>query len=709
MKADNRILKTKVVQDYKRVMLDSLSASFPKLTREQLEVAINWSILNRHDNKPAYLDNNYTKRQINGTVLDILDYINKLEPIVTASGVLYKKHKEANNPMDKMIMGFLAQRSKFKITMYDFPKGSALFEKYNLLQLLEKLNANATYGVLGSGVSLFYNLYVAEAITTQGRSYISCSITLFESFLANNIKFNSLNEIIIFIDNIINEKAERKFDDFQILARPITREEVFLKLLHNADPTVWIPTEKEMLLLWERLQKVYQEDLNRIFYKNNLYCFCDLPIITEMIINILKKLDIPFMNPNKPPKIIEEELNYLTTILKEYVYYGHFYIDKLDRIDYMQRDVVTVVDTDSCMISFDGWYRYILNKVYNIDMPIKREKFDMMELIKVDEFGDKPKRRMMDILEPNLDYDFYTDEIIELHHTIYPMDVIPQDGLKYSIINIITYVCSELVVDYLDRYCTMAGSNRPGEKCSMIMKNEFLFKKLLLTPKKKNYASLQLLQEGNIVPNNQKASLGVSGLPINKSTLPDKIKAQFQKILYEDVLNTNGSIDQIAILKKLVIIEKQIVQSILNKETTYYKPDNIGSMSSYADPTRINGVMASVIYNEIRTPDMPAINLDERNKIFKVKTKINRNNVEKIKDTYPEVYEKLIRLLNHPKLSSKLETIAFPIDSNVPDWILEFVDINTIVNDNLKNFPLDSIGLKRLDNDSVNYSNIVKL
>ena len=132
-------------------------------------------------------------------------------------------------------------------------------------------------------------------------------------------------------------------------------------------------------------------------------------------------------------------------------------------------------------------------------------------------------------------------------------------------------------------------------------------------------------------------------------------------------------------------------------------------MSSYADPTRINGVMASVIYNEIRTSDMPAINLDERNKIFKVKTKINRNNVEKIKDTYPEVYEKLIRLLNHPKLSSKLETIAFPIDSNVPDWILEFVDINTIVNDNLKNFPLDSIGLKRLDNDSVNYSNIVKL
>ena len=147
----------------------------------------------------------------------------------------------------------------------------------------------------------------------------------------------------------------------------------------------------------------------------------------------------------------------------------------------------------------------------------------------------------------------------------------------------------------------------------------------------------------------------------------------------------------------------------MNKETTYYKPDNIGSVGSYKDPTRVNGIIASMVYNEIRTGDMPAINLDERNKIFKVKVIINRNNIHKIKDSDPEVYEKLLKLLDHPVLSSKLETIAFPMDSKVPDWILNFVDISAIVNDNLRNFPLDSIGLKRLDNDSVNYSNIIKL
>lgn len=148
MKANERILKTKVVKDYKRVMLDSLSASFSSLSRQELEEAIDWSILNRHDNKPAYLDNNYTKQKVNGTVIDILNYIDKLEPIVTASGVLYKKHKEADNPLDKMIMGFLDSRSAFKNTMFKYPKGSALFEKYNLLQLLEKLNAKWHWRVI---------------------------------------------------------------------------------------------------------------------------------------------------------------------------------------------------------------------------------------------------------------------------------------------------------------------------------------------------------------------------------------------------------------------------------------------------------------------------------------------------------------------------------------------------------------------------------
>lgn len=199
------------------------------------------------------------------------------------------------------------------------------------------------------------------------------------------------------------------------------------------------------------------------------------------------------------------------------------------------------------------------------------------------------------------------------------------------------------------------------------------------------------------------------GLPINKSTLSDSVKEKLQNLLYEEIL-TADKVDQVRVMKKLVIIEKEIFNSIMKKETKYYKPDNIAAMSTYAkDPLSVNGVVASMIYNIMRDDSMPAINLEERNKIIKIKLDVSKKNVHKIKDKYPEIYEKLVNLLNHPNLGTKVNTIALPVDVAVPDWVLEFVDFTTIVNDSLKNFPLDSIGLNRLENDSVNVSNIIQL
>ena len=239
------------------------------------------------------------------------------------------------------------------------------------------------------------------------------------------------------------------------------------------------------------------------------------------------------------------------------------------------------------------------------------------------------------------------------------------------------------------------------------MKNEFYFLSALLTPHRRNYADIQSLQEGNSIPESER--LAVMGLPINKTTLPEDIKEKMQNILVEDIL-TADNIDQVKIMKKLIILEKEIFNSIMNKETIYYKPDNIASINSYSkNPYEVNGIVAAMIYNALRDEDMPAINLEERNKIIKIKINVDKNSAERIKDKYPEVYEKLMALFDDPNLGKKVKIIALPVDVEVPDWILEFVDYNSIINDNLKNFPLESIGLRRFDNDSVNYSNIINL
>ena len=199
------------------------------------------------------------------------------------------------------------------------------------------------------------------------------------------------------------------------------------------------------------------------------------------------------------------------------------------------------------------------------------------------------------------------------------------------------------------------------------------------------------------------------GLSINKSVLPKDIKQKMQDILVEEIL-TADNIDQVNIMKKLIILEKDIFNSIMNKETKYYKPDNIASINSYSkNPYEVNGIVAAMIYNALRDDDMPAINLEERNKIIKVKINVDKKSAGRIKDKYPETYEKLMALFDHPNLGKKVKIIGFPVDVEIPDWVLEFVDYNTIINDNLKNFPLESIGLRRFDNDSVNFSNIINL
>ena len=166
--------------------------------------------------------------------------------------------------------------------------------------------------------------------------------------------------------------------------------------------------------------------------------------------------------------------------------------------------------TDSTIISFDAWYRFVLEKVYALDMPIKHEKINIAKFIKADEFGDRPKRITIEEVEPRLDYDFYTDEVVEVQRMIEPCKIIPQDSLKYSIINMIAYICSDLIVDYLNEYTKLTGSYEDGVCCKMVMKNEFYFLSALLTPNRRNYADFQSLQEGNIIPESER--LAVMGL-----------------------------------------------------------------------------------------------------------------------------------------------------------------------------------------------------
>ena len=699
-------------KNYKDTMRRVVKMYYPNAKDIDVDNALDYSINKRYKEFNVELDNSYTHKCTNMTLLELTDYINSREPIVTAYGTMFRKHGEVPNPMGKVIQNFLDLRDKDKKIMFSFPKGSEDFEKYNLFQQLDKIDANGIYGLLGLYVSVLYNVNVATSITAQGRALVSSAGLLFESFLANSVKFGSLNEVVGFIDNIVNERPERKFRDRDILDKDIEVEDCFAKVILTCGFN-WIPDEEEMDIIWKMLNNLDQEDINRIYYKNNLYEFMSNTSMIKAVRYIMEKLDEPYLNPLKPPECIKAELDTLTEFLMEYVYYHHQIIDRIDKMDRGIKSICLISDTDSTIISLDAWYRFVLQYISDMDLKIDKVQLDAVYFLETDEFGDITDERYgkaIKFMEPEYDFDFYNDEIVEMERTINPLKIIPQDNVRYAILNMITYVLDKLVNDYMERVSINNHSYRGSQQCKIRMKSEFVFKRALLTNVKKSYASIIEVQEGNMVPQTQKASLDIKGIAsMAKSSMSDYTRNELKKIMYEDILNCD-SIDQLTVLKKIAILEKRIYQSLQDGSKDYYKPVKVKSISNYADPMSQQGIKASIAWNALKDDEYEPLNLDERNTVDIAKVVINKETIEKVRDTNPGLYKRYMDFRESGQFKDPdINSLAIPKDVEVPKWVLDFIDYDTIINENVSGFPLESIGCMRLDNTNVNWTNMLKL
>lgn len=708
-----------IIDLYKKDMTDILKLIYPSLTREYIDNALDYSIKKRYNEVTAHLNNSYTKTKQDMNLFKLTNWILKKEPIMTAYGVLFKKHADTENPLIDMIAMFMNNREIHKKEMFKYPKNSELFEKYNLLQLLDKIDCNAIYGILSAASSALYNIDVAASITAQGRSLISSATMFFEMFLSNNVKFASLDEVLVFINNVKNEKHTRQFDDKLILDRDITIEECFSKLVltigdYRRGIVKWIPTEEDLEIIWYAVSHLTQEDINRVYYKNNLYDFFDNKSMTKSLIYIMKKMKQPYLDPNMVPEEISVELETLLSLVKEYVFYNYQIIDRIERNAHMVKNVAIISDTDSAIVSFDAWYHFVLNKLEGITLNLNRKKTE--EIVEYT-YNTKWKR---EIEEKELDFDFIKDEIIEVPKKQRVITYMVNKELKFSILNIIAYLCSQLINEYMLSYTKSNHSYAEGKKCLIIMKNEFTFGTTMLTMNKKNYATIQELQEGHII-NNGDGVMDIKGLPINKSTLNDKTKEELQKILEEEIL-TSDEIDQVRIIKRLAILEKQIFENLKSGQKDYYKPATIKALNSYEDPMRIQGIKAALVWNMVRGEELEAIDLEARNTVDIAKVIITPEDIEKIKDKFPDVYDRFVDLFKDPdhsffgtssqygvKIKKTITSIAIPTDVQVPEWLVEFIDYTTIINNNLTNFPTESVNIVTMDNPNVNFTNIMKI
>ena len=168
--------KSPTILKYKENMSRFISLYYPNATHEQIDAALDYSIQKRMRNSRAKISNSYKRYKVlekdpktgterlvyknkeqDVTLQQISDYILSREPIVTAFGTMFAHHGEIPNPLCDVVQSFLDNRNKHKKQMFQYPKGSEYFEKYNLLQSLDKIDANGKLIAVQGGNVLDYD------------------------------------------------------------------------------------------------------------------------------------------------------------------------------------------------------------------------------------------------------------------------------------------------------------------------------------------------------------------------------------------------------------------------------------------------------------------------------------------------------------------------------------------------------------------------
>ena len=721
------------INEYKKSMIEHMLRINPKWDENDIEEILDDMIEKSFENPDVTLDNNFTGEKRDTKLLSVFDWVLRRKPIIAGNGTFYKNQHEAINPIATMLDMFLKQRKAFKNEMFKIgeEKGTecAEYKEKDMYQGNEKVNANSYYGASGAKSSAFYSEYSGPATTLSAQSVISTTEQLFESFLADNYLYIDMNEVMQWLSTVLKEKEDVELDDFICRKKADVLIEKLLGKIINVKST-----DEEILKQF--FSNLTEDEITFIYYKNNMIEFIrDHKIIKDILLDILNSVEnndyldkadekltgealldkIPskyhddfrkdktgkdwnkfvnhkyFMDPNNAPSEIKELLDILNKCIMKYVYTRYLSFDKIYRLRNFKRRCVTVIDTDSNILSIDTVVNFIIN----------------------------------DVLEGrNFGRDFEKN--------------------TYVIVNTLTYSITDAVNDILLTYGE--HSNIPEEyRPKYNMKNEFFFSLLIIGKAKKRYISKIILREGNLM-NPPKSD--IKGFDFKKATCSEYAEKRFMEIINRRILYNEGVPDLKGIIKDLREFEMEILESIKRRETRFLPNASAKELGAYADPTSEIGVRGALAWNILypdnqiefpakvsllkttifklesienlryTDPDIYAVIED---KIFNDKTgffvnykdeggsfnfvKVNDPNWtkkipkywrDKYKKKGPEAWNDFVEHNNmvDPRADKSnvtvkirgMQALAIPSNGEIPEWIMPYIDYTTVINNILAPF-----------------------
>ena len=379
-------------------MADTLMQMEPDWDEEKIALELDKMLVGMAEIPLVTLDNNYTGETEETNLLSTIDWMMTRKPIIAGNGTFYKNQLEAINPIAVMLDGFLKARKATKKEMFKVEdKTSDRYFDLDRKQLNYKILANSYYGASGMPASAFYSKYSGPGVTATAQSVISTTETFFESFLTDNYKFIDINEAFHYMNKI----REQAYDVPDWIEHEAS-DNLFIRIRGMFYQDIYIDDYDEPL--YRYISNLDQDDIDRIFYKNNFMEFVRRhEIMREKFNNLFEEVhnyehvdtvdEIPlsfngkfsgtdkeivkeynsfvnhetFMDPNSPPDNLIDDLNELKDIVMKCVYMPFMSVDRIHRLKYFRRRTVSIVDTDSNILAVDLLVNFFKDEIMEAD------------------------------------------------------------------------------------------------------------------------------------------------------------------------------------------------------------------------------------------------------------------------------------------------------------------------------------------------------
>ena len=663
---DNMMKDNYFIQDWLKTVSTIVKLNYPDIKDGDLDEFL-CSIIDNNIKVPiATLDNNYIHSTKRVDVLTLMQWVKNNNFIIAGNGTIYKNHDQEYNPSIHFLIDLKKLRDNMKSDMKKLDPKTYEYAMKDMGQLNEKLLMNSDYGAGGSPITYFYNLYCAVSTTATGQSMISTAMCCFEDFFSDNVKFIDFDDCSQYITNIINEP----FNGDLSLVEDKKAHEVFERLKEK-----FIEYKEDYSYpLFSMLLNLDQDNLNRVYYKNNLYGFARLPKVKKLLFKIIDETEL-FLDPNKPPKDNQSDLELLWSWIEEWVVYNYFAFNRIGRLTCDPRDTVVTIDTDSNMLCLAPWVDFMFDEVIKND------------------------RKIIESTQRNYKY-VINDREMEF------------DGNKmliYKICNSITYIASQVIAKHLKKFAITSGIPEMYHN-RIHMKSEFLFRKMLLTTTKKRYMAKIMLREGTVFEKRE-----IKGLDFLKSECNEFTREFISNLMNNELLEKPT--DDI-IVKNIINGARELAeavrQSLERGEKNFLTPKKCKEAAAYKVPWSEQSFRGAYAWNMLY-PDM---SIEFPDTVDIVQLNIHKlEDISELENTDPEMYGKIKRFIFESKLEEvrkkALTVLAIPKNiPEIPEWCRPYINYDKIINDNTTKLRplLEALGVKIIQTDSTTdrYSNIIE-